>query len=177
MRRSVRARELAEKAAQAAQEAAAEATREAERLAEEARARAAEAERRAAAASEVRDRAQRRVERRPQRWLVPHRDPPSGSHNGLGRTALTALTKQDLLRLAEQAEIDGRSAMSKPQLVGALARQHLPLDTLTKHDLLTIGEGNGADIRVSMSKDELIKAISTTATDATHDHRRVMTCD
>jgi hypothetical protein len=65
------------------------------------------------------------------------------------------------MRLAEQAEIDGRSTMSKPQLVGALARQHLPMDALTKQDLVAIGEGNGVDIRTSMTKDELIAAVST----------------
>ena len=73
---------------------------------------------------------------------------------------MRALTKADLMRLAEQAEIDGRSTMSKPQLVGALARQHLPMDALTKNDLVAIGEGNGVDIRTSMTKDELIAAVS-----------------
>jgi hypothetical protein len=73
---------------------------------------------------------------------------------------LETLTKQDLLGLAEGFELEGRSSMSKPELVGALEEQGVGLDALTKRELLIIGEGDGIEVRSSMTKGELIDAIA-----------------
>jgi hypothetical protein len=79
------------------------------------------------------------------------------------REDLDALTKQELLRLAENVELDGRSAMNKPDLLDALSKQRLPWESLTKQDLLTIGEEKGAEVRSSMTKSELIDLIRSPA--------------
>ena len=73
------------------------------------------------------------------------------------------LTKQELLGLAEAADIEGRSSMSKPELVDALKQEGVGLDALTKAELLAVGAGHGIDVRTSMSKNELIAAIAANA--------------
>jgi hypothetical protein len=73
---------------------------------------------------------------------------------------LESLTKQDLLRLADVADLEGRSSMNKPELVGALAKQHISLADLTKQELLAVGEERGADVKTSMTKTELIAALA-----------------
>ena len=74
---------------------------------------------------------------------------------------LDALTKNDLMRLAGELQIDGHAAMSKPELITAIAQAdgaHLGL--LTKSELLRLARRSGSEVRASMTKDELIAAIS-----------------
>jgi hypothetical protein len=73
------------------------------------------------------------------------------------------LTKQELLGLAEEADVDGRSSMSKPELVDALQQDGVGLDALTKAELVAVGTGHGIEVRTSMSKNELIAAIVANA--------------
>jgi hypothetical protein len=73
------------------------------------------------------------------------------------------LNKQDLLALAEEADVEGRTSMSKPDLVRALQREGLRLDAMTKRELLAIGEEQGMDVRASMTKSELISAVTATS--------------
>ena len=65
--------------------------------------------------------------------------------------------------LAEEADVEGRSSMSKPKLVDALEQEGVGLDALTKAELLAVGAGHGIDVGTSMSKNELIAAIAANA--------------
>jgi hypothetical protein len=77
-----------------------------------------------------------------------------------GGQYLDALTKEQLLRLAEDLEFEGPSAMSKGDLIDAIARQGgVPLGALTKDELVRVGRSAGCDVGTSMTKDELIAAI------------------
>ena len=77
---------------------------------------------------------------------------------------MDALTKNDLLRLAGELQIDGHAAMSKPELIRAIARvDGVHLDVLTKSELLRLARRGGTEVRTSMTKDELIAAISESA--------------
>ena len=78
---------------------------------------------------------------------------------------LEALTKPALQRVAGQLHIEDSAAMSKPQLIGAIAHEDgVPLDALTKGDLLRLGRSGGSEVRSSMTRPELIAAISESAT-------------
>ena len=65
--------------------------------------------------------------------------------------------------LAEEADVEGRSNMSKPELVDALQQEGIGLDALTKAELVAVGTGHGLEVRASMSKNELIAAIAANA--------------
>ena len=65
------------------------------------------------------------------------------------------------MRLASDLEIDGHSAMSKPELVASVTRvDELSLDRLTNSELLRLGRSHGTGVRPSMNKGELIAAIA-----------------
>jgi hypothetical protein len=87
----------------------------------------------------------------------------SGSNKSAFGNVLKVLTRQELLVLAEEADVEGRSSMSKPKLVDALEQEGVGLDALTKAELLAVGTGHGLDVRTSMSKNELIAAIAANA--------------
>jgi hypothetical protein len=73
---------------------------------------------------------------------------------------LNALTKQNLVALAHELEIEGATTLAKGELVETLAEEGVPIDLLTKRDLLRLAESQGIDVRASMSKPELIASIS-----------------
>jgi colicin import membrane protein len=104
------ARQLAEEAADAARAAAEEANRQAEELQNEARQRAADAEARVKAAEELRGRAAATA---------------SETARGLAREApegLDAYRKPELVELAASIGIEGRTDMTKGELVDAITK-------------------------------------------------------
>jgi hypothetical protein len=73
---------------------------------------------------------------------------------------LDALTKEQLLRLTADLELEGQSAMSKHELIDAVTREGgVPIGTLSKEELLRIARSAGHEVGTSMTKDELIAAI------------------
>jgi hypothetical protein len=74
---------------------------------------------------------------------------------------LQVLAKQDLLRVAQGLEIEGRTSMSKPELLDALEDEGVTPETLTKRELLDLGESWGLDVKASMSKTELVQLIDS----------------
>jgi hypothetical protein len=155
----VKAQQLADEAAQAAQEAASEANREAERLAEQAKERATDAKRRAVEAQRVRERAGKSVGRvRGNGQLLVN---TTSTMPKLTGDDLEVLAKQDLLRLAQELDVEGRASMSKPELLDALENEGVPPATLTKRELLNLGESWGLEVRASMSKAELVQLIDS----------------
>jgi hypothetical protein len=90
--------------------------------------------------------------------------PAGNSANGTvrDRSELDALTKGDLLRLTDGLDIEGRSSMSKPELVDAIIREGgVELNALTREELLRLGRAVGSDVQTSMTKNDLIAVIST----------------
>lgn len=153
----IETRDLASQAAAAAKEIAAQASHEADQLARQAQERAAEAERQVAETDRL---------RRPANSAARGEREGSGPHSAgaIVRKAgeLEALTKEELLRLTESLDVEGRSSMSKSELIEAIGRQGgLKLDALNKEELLRFGRATGSDVRASMTKDELVTTIST----------------
>ena len=105
------ARRLAEEAMEATRAAADEAYRQAQQVAAEAEADAREAEQRVAEAERVRDSAADR-----QGEVAAHL-------NGAGKGSLEAMNKQQLLDVAATRGVEGRSSMTKAELVKALDRR------------------------------------------------------
>jgi hypothetical protein len=82
--------------------------------------------------------------------------PPAASAAG----TVGALTKAQLLRLTGDLELEGQSAMSKDELIDAVAREGgVPIGTLSKEELLRVARSAGCEVGTSMTKDELIAAI------------------
>ena len=153
------AQQLADEAAQAAQEAALEASREADQLAEQAKERAADAKRRSTEAQRVRDRANTSLAR-----VQGNGQANTGSTTTMPTLTaddLQVLAKPDLLRVAQGLDIEGRTSMSKPELLDALEHEGVAPTTLTKRELLDLGESWGLEVRSSMSKAELVRLIDS----------------
>ena len=154
------AQQFADEAAQAAQAAAAEATREAEKLAARAKVQASEAKRRAVEADRVRDRAGKSAAR-----VSGNGQPMSAAMTAtlpnLTASDLDVLAKQDLLRIAQALDVEGRASMTKPDLLEALEGEGVSPTNLTKRELLDLGESWGLEVRASMSKAELVKLIDS----------------
>ena len=74
---------------------------------------------------------------------------------------LQVLAKQDLLRVAQGFEVEGRASMSKPELLNALESEGVSPTDLTKRELLDVGESWGLDVRAAMSKSELVALIDS----------------
>lgn len=111
------ARRLAEEAIQATRAAADEAFRQAQQVAAEAESDAREAEQRLAEATQVRDAAADR-----QGEVAAHL-------NGSGKGSLESMNKQQLLDVAAARRLEGRSSMTKAQLVKALDRDRSSTST------------------------------------------------
>ena len=78
------------------------------------------------------------------------------------RQYLDALTKEQLLRLGEDFELEGQSAMSKHELIEAITREGgVQLTALSKDELLRVARSSGAEVGTSMTKDAIIAAINT----------------
>lgn len=152
-----RARDLAGEAAKAAEDVAAQASREADRLAKQARERMATIERRATQAEKTKQAAEKRIETA---GVRPHGTPPEVTlHDS---QSLDALTKDQLLRLAEDLELESQSAASKQELIEAIIRNGgVPASALSKEELLRIARSTGSEVGTSMTKAELITAIDT----------------
>jgi hypothetical protein len=73
-----------------------------------------------------------------------------------------ALTKEQLLRLAGDLEVEGQYAMNKQELIDALGRAGgVSLGSLTKEELLRVARHADYDVTTSMTKDELIATVTT----------------
>jgi hypothetical protein len=73
-----------------------------------------------------------------------------------------ALTKEQLLRLAGDFEVEGQYAMNKQELIHVLGRAGgVSLDALTKEELLRIARHADHDVATSMTKAELIATVTT----------------
>ncbi|HEY2877821.1 hypothetical protein [Nocardioides sp.] len=110
--RLARARELAEEAAALAQDAAERARKDAERISAAAQSGRKQADQTVAQARQLRDRTQQEaatVTRKVNRSAKPG--------------TLSTMSKSDLLVLAQQRAVPGRSSMSKKQLVSALEKK------------------------------------------------------
>jgi colicin import membrane protein len=101
--RMAEARQLAEEAAEAARAAADEAHRQAEQLAEEAQQQASDADAQVSAAEELRDR-------------------PKAGAKDTTNGGLEAYHKPELVELAASIGIEGRTNMTKSELVAAIAK-------------------------------------------------------
>jgi hypothetical protein len=76
--------------------------------------------------------------------------------------SLEALTKDQLLRLAEDLKLESQSAASKQELIEAIIRNGgVPASALSKEELLRIARSTGSEVGTSMTKAELITAIGT----------------
>src|ERR1700750_2879884 len=135
----------------------AQASREADRLAKQAQERMATVERRASQAEKTKQAAEKRIETAGAR---PHETPPDVTlHDS---QSLEALTKDQLLRLAEDLELESQSAASKQELIEAIIRSGgVPASALSKEELLRIARSAGSEMGSSMTKAELITAIDT----------------
>lgn len=109
--RMAEARQLAEEAAEAARAAAEEAHREAEQLAEEAQQQASEADAQVSAAEQLRDRPKAEAKNTARRL---ERDTANGG--------LAAYHKPELVELAASIGIEGRTNMTKSELVDAITK-------------------------------------------------------
>jgi colicin import membrane protein len=110
--RLARARELAEEAAALAQDAAERARQDAERISAVARSGRKQAEHAVTQAHQLRERTEKEaaaVTRKVNRSARPG--------------TLTSMSKSDLLHLAQERDVPGRSSMSKKQLVSALEKK------------------------------------------------------
>jgi hypothetical protein len=147
----MRARDLASQAAKEAKQVAAQASREADRLAKQAQDRAATAERQVTQANKAGQTADKATK--------PAAAGPANVTLHEGRY-LDALTKEQLLHLTGDLELQGQSTMSKHELIDALTREGgVPIGTLSKDELLRVARGAGREVDTSMTKDELIAAI------------------
>jgi hypothetical protein len=76
--------------------------------------------------------------------------------------SLDALTKDQLLRLAEDLELESQAAASKQELIEVIIRNGgVPASALSKEELLRIARSTGSEVGTSMTKAELITAIDT----------------
>ena len=152
-----RARDLAGEAAKAAEDVAAQASREADRLAKQAQERMTSIKRQATQAEKTKQAAEKRIETA---GVRPHGTPPDVTlHDS---QSLDALTKDQLLRLAEDLELESQSAASKQELIEAIIRNGgVPASALSKEELLRIARSTGSEVGTSMTKAELITAIDT----------------
>ena len=74
--------------------------------------------------------------------------------------SLDALTKDQLLRLTEDLELEVQPATSKHELVEAIVRKGgIPASALLKDELLRVARNTGSEVSTSMTKSELIAAI------------------
>jgi hypothetical protein len=73
-----------------------------------------------------------------------------------------ALTKEQLVRLAGDLEVEGQYAMNKQELIDALSKAGgVSLGSLTKEELLRVARHADHDVTASMTKGELIAAVTT----------------
>jgi hypothetical protein len=110
--RLARARQLAEEAAALAQDAAERARQDAERISAAARSGRQQADQAVTQSHQLRERAEKEaaaVTREVNRTMRPG--------------ALASMSKADLLHLAQERDVSGRSSMSKKQLVSALEKK------------------------------------------------------
>ena len=153
-----RARDLASQAAKAAKEIAAQRSREADRLSARAREQAAAADRRVTEAS--------RMKMAGADASSPKAPPPDArAEVTLREGHYQALTKEQLLRLAGEFELEGEYAMNKQELIEALGREGgVPLGALSKEELLRVARRADCDVVTSMTKDDLIGAVTASTT-------------
>lgn len=75
---------------------------------------------------------------------------------------LDALTKEQLLRLAYDLEVEGQSAMSKQELIDAIVHGGgVRVSVLSKEELLRVARSTGSEVGTAMTKSELIATIAT----------------
>jgi hypothetical protein len=73
---------------------------------------------------------------------------------------LDALTKDQLLRVMEDLELESQPATSKQELIEVIIRNGgVPASALSKEELLRIARSTGSEVGTSMTKAELITAI------------------
>ena len=73
---------------------------------------------------------------------------------------LDALTKDQLLRVMEDLELERQPAASKQELIEVIIRNGgVPASALSKEELLRIARSTGSEVGTSMTKAELITAI------------------
>jgi hypothetical protein len=114
-------------------------------------------QRRATQAEKTKQAAEKRIETA---GVHPHGTPPDVTlHDS---QLLDALTKDQLLGLTEDLELESQSAASKQELIEAILRKGgVPASALSKEELLRIARSTGSEVGTSMTKAELISAIDT----------------
>jgi hypothetical protein len=112
-------------------------------------------ERQASRAEKAKQAAEKRIETAAVR---PHATPPDVTlHDS---QVLDALTKDQLLRVTEDLEIESQPTTSKQDLIEVIIRSGgVPASTLSKEELLRIARSTGSEVGTSMTKAELITAI------------------
>ena len=127
----------------------------ADRLAKQAQERMTTIKRQATQAEKAKQAAERRTETA---VAGPQGTPPDVTlHDS---QFLEALTKDQLLHLTEDLELESQPATSKQELIEVIIRSGgVPASALSKEELLRIARSTGSEVGTSMTKAELITAI------------------